>query len=169
MSKKISSWTAICVAGICCMPVAIAQTKNPNIVKVPCRDMGDGRVLIDSLYLPDWANSDTISWDIIHKRATSMEGEWANLVCTIKLKTQSAAVPAGDPNHAEPMCNTEACGQVAEAASRQAYETCRRGGGQPDICTKKALDAWLATGAIPPYAHPCTAVGIPKDYLGRCR
>ena len=65
-----------------------AQSKDPNIVKVPCRDMGDGRILVDSLYLPDWINLDTMGWDIIHKRATSMKGEWANLVCTLKLKAR---------------------------------------------------------------------------------
>jgi hypothetical protein len=90
-------------------------------------------------------------------------------ITLIMSSVMSATVFARDPNRAEPMCNTAACGQVAEAAARQAYDTCRRGGGQPAICTQKALDAWLATGAIPPYAHPCTAAGVPKDYLDRCR
>ncbi|MFZ2004467.1 MAG: hypothetical protein WB697_10580 [Stellaceae bacterium] len=43
---------------------AIAQHRDPNIVKVPCRDLGDGRTLIDSSYLPDWAAPDT-RWDAI--------------------------------------------------------------------------------------------------------
>jgi hypothetical protein len=65
---------------------AVAQQRDPNVVKVPCRDMGDGRTLIDSGYLPDWAAPDT-RWDIIAKKPASMGGEWANFVCTIRLKT----------------------------------------------------------------------------------
>jgi hypothetical protein len=65
---------------------ANAQSKDPDTVKVPCRDMGDGRILIDSLYLPDWANLEKFRYDIIAKRAASMQGEWANLVCTLKIR-----------------------------------------------------------------------------------
>lgn len=65
--------------------VANAQHKDPDIVKVPCRDMGDGRTLIDSSYLPDWAAPET-RWDIIAKKPASMSGEWANYICTIRLK-----------------------------------------------------------------------------------
>ena len=55
----------------------------PPVVKVPCRDMGDGRTLIDSLYLPGLSPSS--QYTIIYTRSTSMKGEWANLVCTIRL------------------------------------------------------------------------------------
>jgi hypothetical protein len=93
------------------------------------------------------------------------------LVAVVVISAAAPSVQAQirDPNHAQPMCATKACGEVAEHAARQAYDTCRNGAGSPDLCTQKALDAWLATGAIPPYAHPCTATGVPKDYLGRCR
>jgi hypothetical protein len=83
----MNSYKAIGIAAalaLICLPfIASAQEKNPHIVKVPCRDMGDGRILLDSLYFPDWATNDT-RWDIIGKRPTSMKGEWANLVCTIR-------------------------------------------------------------------------------------
>jgi hypothetical protein len=73
-------------AALALLPAAaIAQHKDPNIVKVPCRDMGDGRILIDSGYLPDWAAPDT-QWDVVAKKPPSMAGEWANYVCTIRLK-----------------------------------------------------------------------------------
>jgi hypothetical protein len=65
---------------------ALAQkAKDPNVVKVPCRDMGDGRTLIDSLYLPDWVDPTKSTWSILERRPASMKGEWANFVCTIKL------------------------------------------------------------------------------------
>ena len=83
------------------------------------------------------------------------------LVAVVVISAAAPSVQAQirDPNHAQPMCATKACGEVAEHAARQAYDTCRNGAGSPDLCTQKALDAWLATGAIPPYAHPCTATG----------
>jgi hypothetical protein len=77
---------------------------------------------------------------------------------------QPISQPRSQPS--EPMCATQACAEVAELAARQAYEVCRQHSGTD--CTLKAIKAWLATGAIPPYAHPCTGPG-PKDYLGRCR
>ncbi len=64
---------------------AVAQTCLPAVVKVPCRDMGDGRTLIDSLYLPDSFVLGKNRYTIIHTRPTSMSGEWANLVCTLRL------------------------------------------------------------------------------------
>lgn len=57
-----------------------------NIIKVPCRDMGDGRTLINSLYLPDGYDSEKSSYTILNTQPTSMQGEWANLVCTIEIK-----------------------------------------------------------------------------------
>ena len=65
---------------------AIAQTCPPTTVKVPCRDMGDGRTLIDSVYLPDTFVMGKSSYTIIHSGPVSMQGEWANLVCTIRIK-----------------------------------------------------------------------------------
>ena len=64
---------------------AAAETCPPSTVKVPCRDMGDGRTLIDSLYLPDSFVVDKSKYTIVHRRPTSMKGEWANLVCTLRI------------------------------------------------------------------------------------
>jgi len=64
---------------------ATAQTCLPSVVKVPCRDMGDGRTLVDSLYLPDSFVIGKSRYTIVHTGPTSMAGEWANLVCTLKL------------------------------------------------------------------------------------
>jgi hypothetical protein len=86
MKKELKNLATVFAAVACLVHEASAQSKDSNVVKVPCRDMGEGMILVDSLYLPDWVNVDTTSWDIIHKRATSMAGEWANLVCTLKLK-----------------------------------------------------------------------------------
>jgi len=47
--------------------------------------MGDGRILVDALYLPDSVIAGKSGYTIIHTRPTSMQGEWANLVCTLKL------------------------------------------------------------------------------------
>ena len=58
---------------------------SPSTVKVPCRDMGDGRTLIDSLYLPDNFVTGKSKYTIVHTRPTSMKGEWAGLVCTLKI------------------------------------------------------------------------------------
>ena len=66
--------------------LALAQRDNRNRGKVPCRDMGDGRTLIDSLYLPDWYVEGKSSYRIIATRPTSMAKEWANKVCTIEIK-----------------------------------------------------------------------------------
>ena len=64
-----------------------AHCIDHNTVRVPCRDMGDGRILVDSLYLPDWADETNPNYKIIAKRPTAMQGEWANLVCTLRIKT----------------------------------------------------------------------------------
>ena len=56
-----------------------------SFVKVPCRDMGDGRMLIDSLYLPDSFEFGTSRYEIIQSRPTSRQGEWANRICTIRI------------------------------------------------------------------------------------
>lgn len=79
------------------------------------------------------------------------------------------------PMHPKPMCNTQACWGVADLAARQAYDVCRAAAGPlqgkrtlADSCIQNALDAWLATGAIPPYAHQCPSPGAAVDYLGRC-
>ena len=62
-----------------------AEPCSPALVKVPCRDMGDGRTLIDSLYLPDSFVIGKSKYTIVQTRPTSMKGEWANLVCTIRI------------------------------------------------------------------------------------
>jgi hypothetical protein len=79
------------------------------------------------------------------------------------------------PVHPKPMCNTQACWGVAELAARQAYDVCRAAAGPlqgtrtlSDPCIQKALGAWLATGAIPPYAHQCSNINAAVDFLGRC-
>jgi hypothetical protein len=61
------------------------QPNQPTVVKVPCRDMGDGRTLIDSLYLPDSFAVGKSHYTIVATRPTSMTGEWANKVCTLKI------------------------------------------------------------------------------------
>jgi len=64
---------------------AITVPCSPSEVKIPCRDMGDGRILVDALYLPDSVIAGKSDYTIIHTRPTSMQGEWANLVCTLKM------------------------------------------------------------------------------------
>jgi hypothetical protein len=63
---------------------AAAMTAQATVLKVPCRDMGDGRTLIDSAYLPD--NAKNARYDIIATAPASMAGEWANKICTIRLR-----------------------------------------------------------------------------------
>ena len=70
----------------CSTGIAVGgQPNQPTVVKVPCRDMGDGRTLIDSLYLPDSFAVGKSHYIIIATRPTSMTGEWANKVCTLKI------------------------------------------------------------------------------------
>jgi hypothetical protein len=70
----------------CSTGMAVAgQPNQPTMVKVPCRDMGDGRTLIDSLYLPDSFAVGKSHYTIVATRPTSMTGEWANKVCTLKI------------------------------------------------------------------------------------
>jgi hypothetical protein len=70
----------------CSAGMAVAgQPSQPTVVKVPCRDMGDGRTLIDSLYLPDSFVVGKSHYTIVATRPTSMKGEWANRVCTLRI------------------------------------------------------------------------------------
>jgi len=63
---------------------AMTQAAESAVLKVPCRDMGDGRTLIDSAYLPDSAKN--ARYTIIATQPASMSGEWANKICTIRLR-----------------------------------------------------------------------------------
>ena len=63
----------------------VAQPCSSSEVKVPCRNVGDGRILIDALYLPDTFVRGRSHYVIIHTGPASMSGEWANLVCTLRL------------------------------------------------------------------------------------
>ena len=76
---------ALIAATLSCTAAA-AQTCPPAEVKVPCRDMGDGRTLINSLYLPDTFVMGKSSYTIIHTGPVSMQGEWANHVCTLRIR-----------------------------------------------------------------------------------
>ena len=75
------AWIAVAAT----LATAPALAQNPNVVKVPCRDMGDGRTLIDSSYLPSWFVMGTSTYDIIKVEPASTQGEWANRVCTIRI------------------------------------------------------------------------------------
>ena len=70
---------AVCLAG-----AAMTAQAEQAVLKVPCRDMGDGRTLIDSAYLPDAAKN--AKYTIIATQPASMAGEWANRICTIRLR-----------------------------------------------------------------------------------
>ena len=72
---------AVCLAGTAMTAQATAQAP---VLKVPCRDMGDGRTLIDSAYLPESAKN--ARYTIIATQPASMAGEWANKICTIRLR-----------------------------------------------------------------------------------
>jgi hypothetical protein len=72
---------SVCLAAAAMTAQAAAQA---TVLKVPCRDMGDGRTLIDSAYLPD--NAKNARYDIIATAPASMAGEWANKICTIRLR-----------------------------------------------------------------------------------
>ena len=76
---------ATALALVCSTGIAAAAQLGQSTVKVPCRDMGDGRTLIDSLYLPDWFVVGKSHYAIIATRPTSMKGEWANKVCTLRV------------------------------------------------------------------------------------
>jgi hypothetical protein len=71
---------AVCLAGM----AMTAQAAERAVLKVPCRDMGDGRTLLDSAYLPDSAKN--ARYTIIATQPASMAGEWANKICTIRLR-----------------------------------------------------------------------------------
>ena len=72
---------AVGLAGMAMTAQAAAQG---TVLKVPCRDMGDGRTLIDAGYLPD--NAKNARYTIIATAPASMSGEWANKICTIRLR-----------------------------------------------------------------------------------
>ena len=71
---------AVCLAGM----ATAAHAAQATVLKVPCRDMGDGRTLLDSAYLPDSAKN--ARYTIIATQPASMSGEWANKICTIRLR-----------------------------------------------------------------------------------
>ena len=75
---------AVCLSGMTPAIAAAAQAAERGVLKVPCRDMGDGRTLLDSAYLPD--NAKNARYTIIATAAASMSGEWANRICTIRLR-----------------------------------------------------------------------------------
>lgn len=82
--QKLMRSAALILA--CSTGMALAgQPNQPTVVKVPCRDMGDGRTLIDSLYLPDSFAVGKSHYTIVATRPTCMTGEWANKVCTLKI------------------------------------------------------------------------------------
>jgi hypothetical protein len=71
---------------VCSTGMTVADQPNqPTVVKVPCKDMGDGRTLIDSLYLPDSFTVGKSHYTIVATRPTGMTGGWANKVCTLKI------------------------------------------------------------------------------------
>lgn len=73
------------IVAVCMVGAAVtAQAAERGVLKVPCRDMGDGRTLIDSAYLPDSAKN--ARYTIIATQPASMPGEWANRICTIRLR-----------------------------------------------------------------------------------
>ena len=73
------------IVSVCLVGTAMtAQAAQAPVLKVPCRDMGDGRTLIDSAYLPDSAKN--ARYTIIATQPASMAGEWANKICTIRLR-----------------------------------------------------------------------------------
>lgn len=57
------------------------------LIKVPCRDMGDGRTLIDSAYLPDWYDHNRSRYEIVAVQPAPAQGAWANRICTIRILT----------------------------------------------------------------------------------
>ena len=74
-----------CLAGTAMTAQGTVQAAaQAPVLKVPCRDMGDGRTLIDSAYLPD--NAKNARYTIIATQPASMAGEWANKICTIRLR-----------------------------------------------------------------------------------
>jgi len=72
------------MVAICLACAAMTAQAAAQVLKVPCRDMGDGRTLIDSAYLPD--NAKNARYTIIATQPASMAGEWANKICTIRLR-----------------------------------------------------------------------------------
>jgi hypothetical protein len=80
---KLLAATALIAIPLC--GARAQKAKDPDVVKVPCRDMGDGRTLIDSLCLPDWVDLSKSRWTVVARKPASMKGEWANFVCTIRL------------------------------------------------------------------------------------
>ena len=84
MTLARAGWLAFVPVALMATATA-AEPCSPDVVKVPCRNMGDGRILIDSLYLPDTFVRGKSRYTIIRTGPTSMSGEWANLVCTLKL------------------------------------------------------------------------------------
>jgi hypothetical protein len=66
--------------------VAYSQANQKNVMRIPCRNMGDGRILVDSGYLPKAFKFGKSTYDIMNTGSSSSKGEWANLVCTISIK-----------------------------------------------------------------------------------
>jgi hypothetical protein len=80
MRTLASFIVAVCLTGT----AMTAHAAQAPVLKVPCRDMGDGRTLIDSAYLPD--SEKNARYTIIATQPASMAGEWANKICTIRLR-----------------------------------------------------------------------------------
>jgi hypothetical protein len=72
---KLISFSLLLTAFAFTPTLALTQRSNRNVVKVPCRNMSDGRMLIDSLYLSDWYIEGKSSYRIIATKPTSMQNE----------------------------------------------------------------------------------------------
>jgi hypothetical protein len=64
---------AICLTGTAMTAQGTAHAAQAPVLKVPCRDMGDGRTLIDSAYLPDSAKN--ARYTIIATQPASLAGK----------------------------------------------------------------------------------------------
>ena len=80
MRMLVAFIVVVCLTGT----ATTAQAAQATVLKVPCRDMGDGRTLLDSAYLPDSAKN--ARYAIIATQPASMAGEWANKICTVRLR-----------------------------------------------------------------------------------
>jgi len=55
-----------------------------NIVKVPCWERPDGKILVDRQYLPD-DFVPTGRWKVLNTRPNGIDNAWANRVCSLEL------------------------------------------------------------------------------------
>jgi hypothetical protein len=70
------------VIAVLALAASIGFANAASVIKVPCRDMGDGRTLLAGSFLPDGASAKILAV----RRGYMDDMGWANRICTVRVR-----------------------------------------------------------------------------------